>query len=147
MSVIPSFFGTKTNIYDPFDLFDHGFPFNKSLSPMSTETSAFANTHVDWRETPEAHIFKADLPGVNKDEIKVEVKHENILQISGQRSKEFEEKNGKWHRMERSSGGFLRRFSLPDNAKVERMKASVENGVLTVTVPKGEDKKTKLRPK
>ena len=67
------------------------------------------------------------------------------MQISGERSKEQEEKNEKWHRIERSSGKFMRRFRLPEDAKVEEVKASMENGVLTVTVPKVEVKKPEIK--
>lgn len=62
-----------------------------------------------------------------------------MLQISGERSHEQEEKNDTWHRVERSSGKFMRRFRLPENAKVDEVKAAMENGVLTVTVPKVEE--------
>jgi len=75
----------------------------------------------------------------------VEVEDGNVLQISGERSKEHEEKNDRWHRVERSSGKFLRRFRLPENAKTEQIKASMENGVLTVTVPKEEAKKADIK--
>ncbi|XP_049387670.1 17.6 kDa class I heat shock protein-like [Solanum stenotomum] len=76
-----------------------------------------------------------------KEEVKVEVEEGRILQISGERSREQEEKNDQWHRMERSSGKFIRRFRLPENAKTGDIKAAMENGVLTVTVPKEEEKK------
>ena len=66
----------------------------------------------------------------------MELEEGRVLQISGERSREKEEKNDKWHRVERSSGKFLRRFRLPENAKVDEVKAAMENGVLTVTVPK-----------
>ncbi|GMN24227.1 hypothetical protein TIFTF001_000481 [Ficus carica] len=59
---------------------------------------------IDWKETQQAHVFKADLPGLKKDEVKVEVEEGRILQITGERSKEQEEKNDKWHHVERSSG-------------------------------------------
>ncbi|GFP86331.1 17.6 kDa class i heat shock protein 3 [Phtheirospermum japonicum] len=58
-------------------------------------------------------------PGLKKEEVKVEVEDGNVLQISGERSGEKEEKNDKWHRVERSSGKFLRRFRLPENAKLD----------------------------
>ena len=90
-------------------------------------------------------MFKADVPGLKKEEVKVEVDDGNILQISGERNKEQEEKTDQWHRVERSSGKFLRRFRLPDNAKPEQIKASMENGVLTVTVPKEEAKKPDVK--
>ncbi|MQL87294.1 hypothetical protein Taro_019850 [Colocasia esculenta] len=146
MSLIPSFFGNRSSVFDPFsmDVWDpfQAFPFgNTSSLPLSrrgwdSDTSAFAAARIDWKETPEAHVFKADLPGVNKEEVKVEVEEGRILQISGERSKEKEEKTDTWRRVERSSGSFRRRFRLPENARVDQVRASMENGVLTVTVPK-----------
>ncbi|XP_061343537.1 17.5 kDa class I heat shock protein-like isoform X1 [Gastrolobium bilobum] len=162
MSLIPSFLGTgrRTNIFDPFslDVWDpfHDFPFSTPTaasaalsvprSNFDTETAAIANTRIDWRETPEAHEFKADLPGLKKEEVKVEIEEDRVLQISGQRTKEKEDKNETWHRVERNSGSFLRRFRLPENAKVDKVKASMENGVLTVIVPKEEVKKPDVKP-
>ncbi|XP_059626627.1 18.2 kDa class I heat shock protein-like [Cornus florida] len=150
MSLVPSIFGgLRTNVFDPFSSLDIWDPFFTSsvanIPASARETSAFANTRIDWKETPEAHIFKADLPGLKKEEVKVEVEEGRILQISGERSKEQEEKNDKWHRVERSSGKFLRRFRLPESAKMDQVKASMENGVLTVTVPKEEVKKPEVK--
>ncbi|KAH9609773.1 hypothetical protein KSS87_012763 [Heliosperma pusillum] len=152
MSLIPSFFGgRKTNVFDPFSL-DLWDPFDGLINSTLTnvpgtarDTAQFASTRVDWKETPEAHVFKVDLPGLKKEEVKVEVEEGRILQISGERSKEHEEKNDKWHRVERSSGNFLRRFRLPENTKMEEVKANMENGVLTVTVPKVEEKKPEVK--
>ncbi|VVA92612.1 unnamed protein product [Arabis nemorensis] len=67
------------------------------------------------------------------------------IKISKTRSKETEEKNDTWHRLERASGKFMRRFRLPENAKVEEVKATMENGVLTVTVPKTPEKKPEVK--
>ncbi|KAL8525877.1 hypothetical protein ACS0TY_015203 [Phlomoides rotata] len=86
-----------------------------------------------------------DLPGLKKEEVKVEVEDGSVLQIRGERRKEQEEKNDKWHRVERSSGKFLHRFRLPKNAKLDEVKAAMENGVLTVTVPKEEVKKPEVK--
>ncbi|KAL0452799.1 UNVERIFIED_CONTAM: class I heat shock protein [Sesamum latifolium] len=131
MSLIPSFFGNRrSNVFDPIslDIWDpfEGFPFSTSVANLPSsarETTAVANARIDWKETPEAHVFK----------------------ISGERSKEQEEKKEKWHRVERSSGKFLRRFRLPENAKLDQVKAAMENGVLTVTVPKEEVKKAEVK--
>lgn len=71
------------------------------------ETSTIANTKIDRKKTPEAHVFKADLPGLKKEEVKVEVEDGSVLQKSGERCREQEEKNDKWHRVERSSGKFM----------------------------------------
>ncbi|XP_062216115.1 17.9 kDa class I heat shock protein-like [Phragmites australis] len=147
----------RSNVFDPFslDLWDpfEGFPFGSgssgSLFPSflrtNSETATFAGARIDWKETPEAHVFKADVPGLKKEEVKVEVEDDNILQISGERNKEQEEKTDTWHRVERSSGKFLRRFRLPENAKTQQISASMENGVLTVTVPKEEVKKPEVK--
>ena len=70
----------------------------------------------------------------------MQIEDDKVLQISGERNVEKEDKNDTWHRVERSSGKFMRRFRLPENAKVNEVKASMENGVLTVTVPKEEVK-------
>ncbi|BAB64127.1 putative heat shock protein [Oryza sativa Japonica Group] len=139
----------RSNVFDPFSL-DLWDPFDsvfRSVVPATSDndTAAFANARIDWKETPESHVFKADLPGVKKEEVKVEVEEGNVLVISGQRSKEKEDKNDKWHRVERSSGQFMRRFRLPENAKVDQVKAGMENGVLTVTVPKAEVKKPEVK--
>ncbi|XP_058758151.1 18.2 kDa class I heat shock protein-like [Vicia villosa] len=150
MSLIPSFFGgRRSNVLDPFslDVWDpfKDFPISNSLSNSFADNSAFVSTRVDWKETPEAHVFKADLPGLKKEEVKVEIEDNSVLQISGERNVEKEDKNDQWHRVERSSGKFMRRFRLPENAKMDQIKANMENGVLTVTVPKQEVKKPEVK--
>ncbi|KAJ4829783.1 hypothetical protein Tsubulata_040855 [Turnera subulata] len=151
MALIPSFFGNqRSSIFDPFSALDswdpfRDFTFPSSSSLISRENSAFVNTRIDWKETPEAHVFRADLPGLKKEEVEVEIEDDRVLQISGERNVEKEDKNDTWHRVERSSGKFSRRFRLPENAKLDGVKASMENGVLTVTVPKAEVKKPDVK--
>ncbi|GLT89093.1 hypothetical protein SLE2022_070930 [Rubroshorea leprosula] len=153
MALIPSIFGgCRSNVFDPFPLYIwdpfESFPFPSALTsvpPSARDTSAFVNARIDWKETPEAHVFKVDLPGLKKEEVKVEVEEDRVLQISGERSREQEDKNDTWHKVERSSGKFLRRFRLPENIKMDQVRASMENGVLTVTVPKEEEKKPEVK--
>ncbi|XP_022755847.1 17.5 kDa class I heat shock protein-like [Durio zibethinus] len=144
MSLIPTFFGNRRgNNFDPFSV-NAWDPFNNFPS-LSQENSAFVNARVDWKETPEAHLFRADLPGLQKEEVKVEIEDDRVLQISGERNVEKEDNNDTWHRVERSSGKFSRRFRLPEDVKIDQVKASMENGVLTVTVPKVEVQKPHIR--
>ncbi|KAJ8775293.1 hypothetical protein K2173_020297 [Erythroxylum novogranatense] len=110
-----------------------------STSLIPRESSALVNTRIDWKEIPEVHVFKADIPGLKKEEVKVEIEDDRVLQISGERNVEKEDKNDRWHRVDRGSGKFLRRFRLPENAKMDQVKASMENGVLTVTVAEGNE--------
>ncbi|MBA0548452.1 hypothetical protein Golob_019552, partial [Gossypium lobatum] len=104
----------------------------------TTDTSAFVIAQIDWKETLEAHVFKADLPGLKKEEVKVEIEDDRVIQISGQKNVEKEDKNDNWHWVERSSSQFMMRFRLPENVKIDQVKASMENGVLTDIVPKVE---------
>lgn len=138
MSIIPSFFGrkgSKGTALEPItlDIWD-------PLESFSLAVASPVSARMDWKETPEAHVFIAEVPGLKKDEVKIEVEEEKILKISGERKKESEEKNEKWHRVERTSDRFVKTVRLPSNVKVEAVKANLENGVLTVTVPKGQDK-------
>ncbi|KAK9158932.1 hypothetical protein Scep_005506 [Stephania cephalantha] len=136
MSIIPSFFGNRSLLND-FPIWD---PFSSTA-----DNSGIINAQIDWKETPEAHVIKADLPGLKKEEVKVELEDGRVLQISGERKTEKEDKNEKWHRIERSHGRFSRRFRLPEDAKVDGVKAAMENGVLTVTIPKAEVKKPEAK--
>ena len=88
----------RNNVFDPFSLDLWADPFDtfRSIIPAASgnsETAAFANARFDWKETPEAHVFKADLPGVKKEEVKVEVEDGNVLVVSGERTKEKEDRN------------------------------------------------------
>ncbi|GLJ56087.1 hypothetical protein SUGI_1204090 [Cryptomeria japonica] len=99
-----------------------------------------AQISVDWRETPHAHMFQADLPGVKKEDVKLEIQN-GVMEIRGKQAEEGEEDQGvTWHAMERpvhlSKGLRVRRIALPEDANVEEVKASVSQGVLTVNIPK-----------
>ncbi|PKA46827.1 17.9 kDa class I heat shock protein [Apostasia shenzhenica] len=85
---------------------------------------AITGTRVDWRETLVPHVCKADLPGIKKEEVEVEVEDGRVLQICDKQKRELKEKTDNWHRIERNSGRFLRRFWLPENAKTEGVRAS-----------------------
>ena len=99
---------------------------------------AMASTPVDIKVLPSAYEFVLDMPGVKSGEIKVQVEDGNMLVVTGERSRDEEDKEGgsKYLRMERRVGKFMRKFSLPDNANLDTISAVRRDGVLTVTVQK-----------
>ncbi|HCS13919.1 MAG: heat-shock protein [Zetaproteobacteria bacterium CG06_land_8_20_14_3_00_59_53] len=97
---------------------------------------------VDIRETEDALIVQAELPGIDKKDVKVEV-HEGVLAISGERRYEKDVKEKNVHRVERSYGGFARSFSLPANIDSGNVQAEMKDGVLEVRLHKRESAKPK----
>ncbi len=95
---------------------------------------------VDVEETPEAFVFRADLPGLNKKDITISVEN-NRLTIRGERKGLVDEKTSRVHRVERLVGSFSRSFQLPATVLSERVEASYRDGVLEVTVPKADEVK------
>ncbi len=90
---------------------------------------------LDMKETKDAFVFKADLPGIKESDIEVNVS-ENRLTISGRREEEQEEKGEAYYACERRYGSFTRSFALPVGADIEHVKAELKDGVLSVIVPK-----------
>lgn len=97
---------------------------------------------VDITEDEKEYLVKADLPEMKKDEIKVNVEN-GVLSVSGERKAEKEEKNKKFHRIERSYGSFLRSFTLPEDADGAKVAAEFKDGVLKVHLPKSSAAKPK----
>lgn len=79
-------------------------------------------------------MVRADLPGLTKDDVKVEVT-DDLLTLSGERKEEKEEKREGFYRSERSYGSFYRQILLPEGAMTENAKATFEKGVLEITIP------------
>jgi HSP20 family protein len=92
---------------------------------------------VDITEDDKEYVIKAELPEINKDDIKVTVQNDMLL-LSGERKFEKEEQGKKYHRIERAYGSFMRSFDLPDNADPEKIHAEFRDGVLRVHVAKTE---------
>ena len=97
---------------------------------------------VDIYENNDSVVVKAELPGVEKDQISVEVK-DGILSLRGERKFENEVKEESYHRIERSYGNFQRSFSLPVSVDQEKVTAKFRDGVLEVILPKKEQAKPK----
>ena len=97
---------------------------------------------VDTYEKDDAIVVNAELPGVNKEDISVDVKN-NILTISGERKHEEDVNEDNYFRKERFYGKFQRSFTLPDNVDSEKVDAVYKDGVLEVKIPKTEQGTTK----
>jgi HSP20 family protein len=96
--------------------------------------SAFAPS-FEVKETTEAFVIKADVPGVDENDLDVAV-HNGTLTVSGHRSAEERRDGESYALYERQYGSFSRSFALPDMADGERIDAKLENGVLTLTIGK-----------
>jgi HSP20 family protein len=103
------------------------------------ETGAWSPA-VEVSERAGKMIVSAELPGLNKDDVKVEVTDEAVV-IQGERKREHEEHRGGYHRSERSYGSFYRAIPLPEGAKAEEARAQFNNGVLEVSIPVPEEKR------
>jgi HSP20 family protein len=97
---------------------------------------------VDIFETGDSIVIKAELPGISKEDITLEVK-ENTLTIKGEKKFEKDVKEESYHRVERSYGAFQRAFSLPGTVQQDKVKAKFRDGILEITIPKAEEAKPK----
>ncbi|RDY02239.1 class I heat shock protein, partial [Mucuna pruriens] len=105
--------------------------------PISGGTTPIVvNAYVEWKETPTAHVYKAHLPGLKHNEVRVEVENERELCIIGEKWVERETRSGRGHLVERARGRFIQRLMLPQNSNAHRVKACMENGALVINVPK-----------
>jgi len=90
---------------------------------------------VDIFENGDSLVLKAELPGVNPDDVEIRVE-DNTLYLKGDRKFENEVKEQNYHRVERSYGTFTRTFSLPNSIDADKVGASYKDGILKVHVPK-----------
>lgn len=101
------------------------------------------NTACDWvpsfdvREEPERFVLHADLPGIDPRDIEITMEN-GVLTVRGERTTEASSNQDGYRRVERATGRFYRRFTLPDTVDSEGVKASGSNGVLEIAIPKQE---------
>jgi HSP20 family protein len=105
---------------------------------VSTNRDSFV-PNIDISESDNQFLITAELPGINKEDININLENRRLT-ISGERKFQEEEKEKTFHRMETHYGSFSRSFQLPGNINEESVQASYENGLLNITVDKAEDK-------
>lgn len=120
--------------WDPFQEIAPLFPSEGAMGTFMPD--------VDVKETPEAYVFKADLPGMKEKDVEVQLTG-NRLSIRGKREEEKREEKDTYFAVERSWGSFTRTFTLPAGTNADAASADLKDGVLTVSVPK----KPEVQPK
>ena len=116
------------------DTFARAFGDQHEVSPRSWVPP------VDIYETGDSLVLKAELPGINPDDVEIRFE-DSTLYLKGERKFEEEINEDNLHRVERTYGTFTRTFTLPNTIDATRVKAEYENGILTLTMPKREEAK------
>ena len=121
------------NVFDDMDTMIHSF-FNTDWNFPVRDTRNWSPA-VDVKETDNSFVLTADIPGLTKKDIQVNVAN-GKLSISGERTYETDQENDNYHYRERRFGTFDRSFKLPDTVDEEKISASFKNGILIVALPK-----------
>lgn len=127
-SMIPKFFNSVFN-----DFF-----------PETASDSRFFSPRVDIVEKDNQFEVHASLPGMKKEEIKIDLK-KDLLTISGERKFQNEQKEAKYHLVESHYGSFSRSFNLPETVSKENIQAEFKDGILTLVLPKTEPKDNSVK--
>jgi HSP20 family protein len=122
------------------DLFDRAV-WRRGTEEEGLAAGAWAPA-VDIYETEEKVVLKAELPGLKKEDIDIQVR-DNTLTLKGEKKFEKEVKQENYHRVERSYGTFQRSFTLPNIIKQSGIEATFKDGILEVSLPKAEEAKPK----
>ena len=134
--------------WDPFSELPSIFAPLLRSSGLSPRLSTDGDVTFEWSptadisETEKEYVIRASLPGVKKEDIKVNM-HEGLVTLEGERKQEKDENTEKFHRVESFYGSFARSFGLPDNIKADAVRSEYKNGVLSVHIPKAEKEQAK----
>jgi len=147
MAVMEREMARELERFDPFQALDpfrefrlrpFGGLFEDVFAPLRADVPSIPAAwmpRADVRETEKEYIIDLSLPGIRKEDVKVEVK-DDVLTVSGERKSDKEEKGKNWLRRESSYGSFLRSFTLPEGLHSEDIKANYKDGVLTLSMHK-----------
>lgn len=134
-----------SRIWDPFRLAREEFETLWSQLVGESDGGVFKGRllpSLDLSETPSTIEIRMDLPGVKAEEVDIQLAN-GVLTISGDRKEEKEEKGKTFHRVERRHGSFSRSVTLPSNVAEDKVEAQYHDGVLTVTMQKTEEAKSR----
>lgn len=126
---------TRTREWDPFRVMQEMMrwdPFQE-MAPMERGRAFYPQ--FDVKETGDAYVFTADLPGVKENDVEISLTG-NRLVVSGKRDMEDRKEGDNWYTYERSYGSFTRAFTLPQGVDADKIDAQLKDGVLTLTVAK-----------
>ena len=124
------------NVFDDMESMIHTY-FNTDWNFPVLEPRNWSPA-VDVKETDNSFVLTADIPGLTRKDIKVNVAN-GKLSISGERTYETDQENDNYHYRERRFGTFDRSFNLPDTVDEEKISASFKIGILNVSLPKHEN--------
>jgi HSP20 family protein len=122
-------------LFDDFDRGAWGFPFRHSLIDWESRWLGDTALAVDVAEKEKTYEITAEVPGIDQNNVEVNLAN-GVLTIKGEKKQETEEKKKNYHMSERRYGSFERSFQIPDDVDQDKIEASFNKGVLTVTLPK-----------
>lgn len=150
---LPAMFGgrdpflrLRDDIDRVFDGFFRGWPAMRSLDlgvPFGIAGGALTPS-VDVSETDKSYEISVELPGIDEKDVELTLR-DDVLTISGEKKTEREEKQKDYYLSERSYGSFQRSFRLPDDAVADKIKAEMEKGVMSISVPRSQAASPKHR--
>jgi HSP20 family protein len=118
-----------------------GHSTSRSASPVNSRLASFVPA-VDVHDDGQALVLSAELPGVKREDVQIEL-DANVLTLKGERKLAAEADEGRYHRIERAHGSFVRQFQLPSNVDGTQIDAQLTDGVLTIKLPKKREQKSR----
>ena len=114
----------------------------REIAPLAFDDRATFVPAFEVKETKEGYAFKADVPGMNREDIHLTFEN-NVLTLSGERRFEKKDEADNYHRVERSYGTFTRSFAVQQTESIDHVTAEYNNGILRIDLPKHEEVKAR----
>ena len=137
-----------SRVFEPFEMMRDLMRWDPFAEMVPSTVGSLFAPSFDVKETKEAYVFTADLPGVKEKDLDLSLTG-NRLTVSGKREEEKKEEDERWFTYERSYGAFSRSFTLPEGVDTEHAVAELKEGVLTINLakrPEVKARKIELKP-